>query len=105
CAGSYQVAASGTDSAEFWQSAEGRLEFDLQDGNLPHITLAGDERPLRFARWKGRARLHAGTVEIEKGTMVSPAGGFEISGTASLARVLDLKLARSAEGAAGALVY
>jgi hypothetical protein len=48
--------------------------------------------------------LRAAKVEIERGTMVSPGGTFEISGTASLGRVLDLKLTRNAEGA-GATVY
>ena len=104
CAGSYQITASGVDSAEFWRSAEGGLEFDLRDGTLPHISLAGDEGPLRVARWKGRAHLRAGKVEVEKGAMVSPGGAFEISGTASLGRVLDLKLTRNAEGA-GSAVY
>jgi hypothetical protein len=105
CAGSYQITASGADAAEFWQSAEGGLEFDLRDGTLPHISLAGDEGPLRVPRWKGRARLRAGKVEIEKGTMVSSGGTFELSGTASLERALDLKLTRSADLGAGSMVY
>jgi AsmA family/AsmA-like C-terminal region len=106
--GSYEVSASAADSAEFWQSAGGSLEFDLHDGTLPHISLASDEGPLRIAHWKGRARLHAGKFEIEKGKLISPAGAFEIGGTASLGRVLDLKLTRNAEtkpGGAGSMVY
>jgi hypothetical protein len=104
-AGSYEVTASGADAAEFWQSAEGGLEFDLRDGTLPHISLAGDEGPLQVAHWKGRARLRAAKIEIEKGTMVSPTGSFEISGTASLGRELDLKLTRSTDVGAGSMVY
>ena len=41
--GTYQIKASGADSAAFWQSAEGGLQFDLRDGVLPHISLARDE--------------------------------------------------------------
>jgi hypothetical protein len=104
-AGSYQITAAGADSAEFWQSAAGGLEFDLRDGTLPHISLVGDEGPLRVARWKGRARLRAGKIEIEKGTMVSLTAAFEISGTASLGRELDLKLTRSTDLGAGSMVY
>ena len=55
--GTYRLTASGADSAAFWQSAEGGLQFDLRDGVLSHLSLASDEGPLRIARWQGRARL------------------------------------------------
>ena len=106
--GTYQLTASGADSAAFWQSAEGGLEFDLRDGVLSHISLASDEGPLRVVRWQGHARLRAGKIEIDKGKLVSPAGAYEISGTASLGRVLDLRLSRGANAKPaheGALVY
>jgi hypothetical protein len=106
--GTYQLTASGADSAAFWQSAEGALQFDLQDGVLPHISLANDEGPLRVARWQGRASLGGRKIEIDKSNLVSPAGVYEISGIASLGRVLDLKLTRGADvkpAGAGALVY
>jgi AsmA family len=94
--GTYQLTASGTDSAAFWESADGELQFDMRNGVLPHISLASDEGPLRVARWQGRARLRGGKIEIEKGKLVSAGGTYEISGTASLKQVLDLKLARGA---------
>jgi hypothetical protein len=106
--GTYRFTASGADSAAFWQSAEGALQFDLRDGGLSHISLAGDEGPLRIARWQGRARLRNGKIEIEKGKLVSPAGAYDVGGTASLGRVLDFKLARSTDmrsAGAGALAY
>jgi hypothetical protein len=65
--GTYQFKASGTDSAAFWQSAEGGLRFDLRDGVLSHISLANDGGTLQIARWQGRAHLHDGKIEIEKG--------------------------------------
>jgi hypothetical protein len=107
-AGTYQLTASGADAAAFWQSADGALQFDVRDGVLPHISLASDEGPLHVARWQGRARLHGRKVEIEKGKMISAAGAYEISGTASFGRVLDLKLSRGTvvkPAGAGALVY
>jgi hypothetical protein len=105
--GTYQLTASGGDSA-FWQSAEGGVQFDLRDGVLSHISLASDEEALRIARWQGHAHLHGGKIEIEKGKLVSPAAAFEISGTASLGRTLDLKLVRGADAkraSAGSRVY
>jgi AsmA family len=107
-AGTYQLTASGADSAEFWQSAEGGLQFDLRDGVLSHISLASDEGPLRVTSWQGRAHLRSGKIEIDKGKLVSPVATYEIGGTASLGRALDLKLTRGAEmkpARAGSLVY
>ncbi|MGA8212954.1 MAG: AsmA family protein [Candidatus Sulfotelmatobacter sp.] len=106
--GTYQLTASGADSATFWESAEGEVLFDVRDGILAHISLASDEGPLRAARWQGRAQLRGGKIEIEKGKLDSPAGTYEISGTASLERVLDLKLILGTDAKparAGSLVY
>jgi AsmA family/AsmA-like C-terminal region len=104
--GNYQLTASGADSARFWESAEGGLQFDVRDGILSHISLASDEGPLRLSRWQGRARLQGGKLEIDKGKIFSPAGVYEISGTVSLGRVLDLKLSRGADAKpASSIVY
>jgi hypothetical protein len=106
--GSYQLKASGADAAAFWQSAEGGFRFDVRNGVLPHISLASEEGPLNIARWQGRARLHDGKIEIEKGSLDSSGGSYEISGTASLGQVLDFKLIAGREvgtAGAGSLVY
>ncbi len=102
---SYEITASVADLTTFWQSAEGGLQFDVRDGALAHISLASDEPPLRVARWQGHAQLHAGKIEIDKGKLVSPTGVYEVSGTASLGRVLDLKLTQGAEAKHAAAVY
>ncbi len=107
-AGSYQFKASGTDSAAFWQSAEGGLRFDLQDGALTHISLASNEPELQIVQWQGRAHLHDGKIEIERGSLISSGGAYEISGTASLGKELDFKLSSDTQvrtPGAGSLVY
>jgi hypothetical protein len=104
----YRLTASGADAAAFWQSAEGTLQFDLRDGILPHLSLSGDDVPLRISRWEGRAQLRDGKIGIEKGTLFSPTGAYEVSGTASLGRVLDFRLSGSTSAkasGAGAMVY
>ena len=104
--GSYQFRAEGTDAATFWQSAEGAVRFDLREGALVHISLASDAGPLQFAHWQGRARLHDGKIEIEKGAMISAGEAYEVSGTASFGQVLDFTLTGGTEmKAARALVY
>jgi hypothetical protein len=88
--GSYQV--SGSCAAGFWTSAEGTLQFDVRDGTLPHVALAADEGALQIARLSGQARLHGGKIEVKEARLESPGGKFDLSGTASLTRDLDLRL-------------
>jgi AsmA family/AsmA-like C-terminal region len=107
-AGTYEIEASGADAAAFWQSAEGGVRFEVRDGVLAHIALANDEGPVHVIRAQGRARLRGGKIEIEEGKLISPAGVYEITGTASLGRELDLELARGTDvkqGRAGSMVY
>jgi uncharacterized protein involved in outer membrane biogenesis len=99
--GTYRFSASGKDSATFWHSAEGVLSFDLRNGMLAHIALAS-EGPLQISRWEGHLRVHDGNIDIQKNDiqkddiakdeLSTSAGKFEISGTASLGRVLNIKL-------------
>ena len=103
--GTYRLSGTGANSGEFWQSAEGELQFDLRDGVLPHVTLKDDEGPLRVAHWQGRARLDAGKIELDKGKLISSEGVYEISGNASLGRALDFKLSGGEGKSAGALGY
>jgi hypothetical protein len=106
--GTYQLTASGTDAAAFWDSAAGELQFGVRDGVLPHISLGSDEGPLRVGRWQGRASLRGGKIEIEKSKLISAAGTYEVSGSASLGQMLDFKMTRGAEikpAGAGSMVY
>jgi uncharacterized protein involved in outer membrane biogenesis len=104
--GNFQLKSSGTNATTFWQSAEGTLRFELRDGELSHINLADAEGPLQISHWEGRARLHDGKIEIEKGPLINPGGVYEISGTASFGQDLDFKLIRDRETkTAGSLVY
>ncbi len=99
--GSYEVAATGWLAADFWQSAEGTLQFDARDGTLPHLSLAEDEGPLRISGLSGLARLHGGKLQLKDAKLDSPSGKFDLSGTYSLKRELDFKLARTRAGTAG----
>jgi hypothetical protein len=70
------------------------LETTAFAGALPHIILAGSDRPLAVRHFDGRWRLHNGSLEIHGGRLETPEGVFDLSGTASFGQVLDLKLAR-----------
>jgi hypothetical protein len=91
---SYHV--TGSCGADFWESATGILQFDVRDGTLPHITLAEDEGPLKIVRLTGQARIREGRFEMKDASLDSADGKFQLSGTASWQRELDLKLMRTA---------
>lgn len=104
----YQMTAAGGDSAIFWHSLKGDLDFDLRDGMLSHISVGNDAGPLHISLWKGNGHLRDGDFEIDKGRLLSPEGAYEVSGTASLGQRLDLKLIQDAETKsenAGPLMY
>ena len=96
----YQV--SGNCPADFWTSADGTLNVDMQDGTFPHVLLGEDTGPLHVVSLVGRADLHAGKIEIKDAKLDSTDGTYDLSGTASLKRDLDLKLTRVAGNATAA---
>ncbi len=60
---------------------------------------AGEAVPCDSISCAGRLLLRDGKFEIEQGKLQTPASIYQLSGTASLSRVLDIKLAR--DGARG----
>jgi hypothetical protein len=104
--GTYQFMAAGADASAFWKSMEGELQFDLRDGTLPHISLASDNGPLQVTRWQGSARWRGGQIELEKDKLFAADGTYEVGGTASFGRALNLKLIRSPDAkSAGSQIY
>jgi AsmA-like protein len=103
--GSYQITASGAASSDFWNSAEGIVQFDVRDGMFPHLLLVDDGDPLKVDRLQGRAHLKEGKIETKEAWLDSPAGKFQVSGTASLTRELDLKFTTKPDTTGGAKTY
>ena len=84
----------GWSKAELLANADASLQVEVRDGSLPHLTLAGDAGPLHINRFAGRLLLRDGKFEIEQGKLQTPGGIYQLSGIASLSRVLDIKLTR-----------
>ena len=103
--GTYQITASGAASSDFWNSAEGIVQFDVRDGVLPHLQLVTDGDPLKVDRLQGRAHLQDGKIEMKEARLDSPSGKFQVSGTASLTRELDLEFTSKADATGGAKIY
>ncbi len=95
----YRANTVGWTKAELLSHTDAGFQVEARDGSLPHLTLAGDSGPLRVNRFVGRLLLRDGKFEINPGKLQTPGGIYQLSGTASLARVLDFRLAR--EGARG----
>jgi hypothetical protein len=96
--GDYKVVAKGSSATEFWASAAGELQFEVRDGELQRFSLREDEVPLKIARLAGEAQLRGGKFEMQHAMLKSTSGVFHLSGTASLKRELNLKLAGTGNG-------
>jgi hypothetical protein len=95
----YRANTLGWRAPELLSGTTASVQVEAHDGYLPHLTLAGEGNPLRVNRLVGRLRLRDGRFEIEEGKLQTPASVYQLSGTASLNRALDIKLAR--DGARG----
>jgi len=95
----YRADTLGWTRAELLSHADAGFQVEARDGSLSHLILAGESTPLRINRFTGRLWLRAGKFEIEQGKLQTPGGIYQLSGTASMGRVLDFKLSR--DGARG----
>jgi uncharacterized protein involved in outer membrane biogenesis len=91
----YQVDASGLAPDELLASATGTSQVELINGAFPHIMLA-ENAGLRVQHLIARLALRAGRVEIQDGHLETAGDEYQLSGMASLDRVLNLKLTRDA---------
>jgi hypothetical protein len=91
---SYEAKTSGLDATDLLSSAEATLRIDAHDTVLPRITLTNGSVPLYLNHFQGRAILRDGQFEIQQGKLETPASIYQVSGTASLDRTLDIKLLR-----------
>ena len=90
----YHLTLSGLSATEMLASANASLQVDTRDGSLPHVMLAGVKGSLRMNRFVGHLLFSDGKVEIQEGKLETPDSIYQLSGTASLDRILDVKLAR-----------
>ena len=89
---------TGPCQADFLQSAEGTLQIDMKNGVFRHVVIPDDGEPLRATRLTGEAEFHAGKIEIKDVKVDSPQGKYQINGSASFTRQLDLRLGRISAG-------
>jgi len=87
----YAVAASGLTAAELFSSARGNLQINAQDGQLPHLALQGGE-PLLVRKLSARLVFQEGAFKIQEGQLQTPAAAYQVAGSATANRTLNLTL-------------
>jgi AsmA family/AsmA-like C-terminal region len=90
----YRFNASGWNIQELLDAAELNASFNIRDGTFPHLVLAENAEPLSATAFSGQLALHQGNFSLEDTELVTADGVFNVSGTASLAGALDLKMTR-----------
>jgi hypothetical protein len=99
--GSYEI--KGSCAPDFWQSAEGTVHVDMGNGSLPHVVLGDSTEDLKVHRFTAEAHLDSGEIEVTDGMLESTEEKYEVTGTATLKREIDFKLARVPTGAGNAV--
>ena len=91
--GTYRVTAAGWKLSEVLKSAVGEAGWEARNGLLTHVILSQNE-PLRFETFSGKLLLRDGEFEVVGSKLQRSDGIYQVSGTASMGRVLNLKLIR-----------
>jgi hypothetical protein len=96
--GKMHIKASGNSMAALQERAEGVLEFDMRDGQFPHVTLREGGGVITVQKFSGRLERRDGKFEIREGKLETAEGIYQVSGTVSAGNKLDMKLARTGGG-------
>jgi AsmA family/AsmA-like C-terminal region len=92
---SYSATAVGLTATELTASANATLQVEELEGTLPHIVLDSETGPLHVRGFTGGILLQNGEFEIGDCKLDTSGGAFQVSGTASLRGILNIKLARA----------
>ena len=90
----YRVKTSGLDVAELFASTISTWKIEARDCVLPHVALSDGSGPLPVHRLSLQLAVHDDKFEIEDGKLDSVSNIYRVSGTASMSRVLNVKLQR-----------
>lgn len=98
---SYRLSSSGRSLEELIAGTNGEMQFEMSNGALPHIALGAPGTPLHVRRFKARFVLAEGRLEVQEGKLEAARGIYQVSGTASLGRNLNIRIARDGSHAFG----
>ena len=95
--GKFDVEGSGDSFHELLARSEGKLQFVMRNGSLPHVEIPGSPVPLSVHRFAGELHLQKGAWNLSAGRLESRGGLYQVSGTASPGNGLDFVLTRADE--------
>jgi hypothetical protein len=87
----YKLKLAGTDARSLRQSVAGSADFVLKNGSVRRFSAPEFGASLQFIKWTGRLSIDSGSVEWSNSEIDSSSGRYRVSGTATLARKLQLK--------------
>lgn len=98
----YRFKSSGWNAQDLLNEAELSANFTVKDGSFPHVVLSENADPLHMSAFSGQLAFRDGKFSLEDTELVTQGGVFNVSGTASVAGDLNLKMTR--ENSTGYLV-
>lgn len=90
--GTYKMTMSGDTVPQMVSSTKGELAFNWRGGALRHVVLGNKTAPLSFRRFSGALGWNGTSIQLAASRMETSSGIYEVSGTASSARDVDLTL-------------
>jgi len=95
--GNFDLDGSGDSFRQLLERSDGKLQFVMRNGSLPHIEIPGSAAPLPVHRFAGELRLKKGAWELSAGRLESRDGTYQVKGTASPSGGFDFVLTRGDE--------
>jgi hypothetical protein len=89
----YRFTTSGWNLQDLLKEAELDANFSIKDSEFPHVVLSENAEPLHSSVFSGQLVFRDGTFSLDDTELVSDSGVFNVSGTASAAGDLNLKMA------------
>ncbi len=95
--GNFELNGTGETLNDLLTRSDGKLQFAMRDGSLPHLQLPGTTGPMPVRRFTGELNLNQGTWALSAGNLESRGTVFHIKGNASAEKGVDFVLTRSDE--------
>jgi hypothetical protein len=95
--GKFDLEGSADGFRELLARTDGKLQFVMRNGSLPHLNIPGAPAPLPVHRFSGELHLKKGAWDLSAGKLESRDGIYQVRGTASPASGFDFVLTRGDE--------
>ncbi len=95
--GKFELEGSGDSFHDLLARSDGKVQFVMRNGSLPHVEIPGSLAPLPVHRFTGELHLKKGAWELPAGRLESHDGIYQVRGLASLGKGFDFVLTRGDE--------